>query len=646
MSNSLKDGAEIAGVKIVTNAKPAKATRLRERLMPTIELMALARRYPSTEILTLVEETIAYSKGFGCEGFERELLRSPELKPTLNWSLMESKDLRIDQRWPPLLIYLYAKDLKKQLSGADLSDANGQQVSEPKATVMPSPKFKGRSVDEWLSLLQVEQSAEGQSDAFVGLTGLFNETDSPRILTATLENLRTKRGVGDERAVATKLENGFALLRLCAGAGYGKLLADELNHFDREWSNRVLNKLCFRKGEWLPEHDFVLKWLADPKHETVVPTSTFLHGILADRSLPKPIIDTCFEVAKQRYGDEPVLFSAFLYEILADLSLPQPVLETCFEVARQQYGDEFFLLRPIGDPKTGYSLMTPRIIDLAIATLENEASEPKRVALAASLLIEITSSISVEKMESVACCVERRLLELAKDEKRLTAITGLSKYQTVSVWSNGDWQFHNFMCKPHFAKNSEAIVLLSLIYHLGSPASSKLAIQEVIRATAEDRVRCDDVLMDKEIAVGLNLTWPSGKEQLEQKSDEIKKLSPEIWRAACTNALARMILESIENRMANEAQTKDPGVLAQLPQAYRDFAKWNNLGLGDMTVPTIKGLEGQVHQRKREFGLLTKMRSVDRDKNMRISILEYAQSLAELANAESVPNGSASSQPK
>ncbi len=246
LSNTMKNGAELAGVKIVTNAKPAKSTRFQELHMPTIELLALARQYPSKEISGLVDETIHYVSTFAMDGvgfYEEQLLRSREITPTLIWPSAESKDIRMSKEyWRSFLIYLYAKDLKKQLSGEDLSDAKVEQMSEPKATVMATPKFKGRSVDEWLALLQVEQSAEGQSDAFVGLTGLLNEADTPRILTATLENLRSKRGLGDDNAVAKKLENGFALLRLCAGEGYGKLLTDELATAGHDWAIRIISK--------------------------------------------------------------------------------------------------------------------------------------------------------------------------------------------------------------------------------------------------------------------------------------------------------------------------------------------------------------------------------------------------------------------
>lgn len=608
LSLSTKNGAELAGVKIVTNVRPTKYTRFQERLILTIELLALAKQYPSKEISGLIEESIVYIRRFenpNCDTFERELFSARETKPTLLWPSLESKDLRLTKEfWGAFLIYLYAKDLKKQLSGEDLSDAKVEQVSEPKATAMPSPKFKGRSVDEWLALLQVEQSAEGQSDAFVGLTGLFNEADSPRILTATLENLRSKRGVGDDKAVAKKLENGFALLRLCAGAGYGKLLADELTKLNADWSNRILNMLCVREGQWLPEHEFFLKWLADSEHKTAVPISAFLYGILADRSLP------------------------------------QPILETGFEVARQRYGDEFFLWRPIGEAKDGYSILTPRIIDLAIATLENEASEPNRVALAASLLVEMTSSIEIDKMESVARCVEKRLFALTKDMARLTAITSPTEATIAPAYAS-KWQLQYFMSSPSFAKNSEIMSMLALIYHLGSPASPDQAVREVIQATAVARQNCDRTLAERTGKQVLVLEWPFGEHQWKDTPEDIRKQSQDEWRAACVNNFAESILQSIYSRKAHEAETRDPRILAKLPQAYRDFAKWNNWGLGEIARERLKAIDAVRHDQKKEFSLL-RYRDADSDRNGAVSVLEYAERLAEFANSA---DGSFNSQP-
>ena len=594
LSNSMKNGAEHAGIKVVTNSKPTKYAPFQERLMPTIELLALARQYPSKEISGLVDETIFYVTTFALEGlghYERELLRSPEIKPTLIWPSTVSKDIRMSiENWQYILIYVYAKDLKKQLSGEDLSEAKAEQISEPKATVMASPKFKGRSVDEWLALLQVEQSAEGQSDAFVGLAGLHNEADAPRILTATLENLRSKRGVGDDNAVAKKLENGFALLRLCAGEGYGKLLTDELAKLDADWSNRILNKLCVRDGKWLPEHQFFLKWLSDLEHKTAVPVSAFLYGILAD------------------------------------LSLPQAILEDCFEVARQRYGDEFFLWGPIGDPKTGYSIMTPRIIDLAIATLENEASEPNRVALAASLLVSMTSSIGIDRLESVTHSIERRLVEFAKDMPRLSAITSPTEATVATVWSNGHWQVPGLMRDPRFAKNSELMSSLALIYHLGSPSSSEQAVRELIQATAVARQSCEMMLAEQTTKPNLVLEWPFGAEQLKETAEDIRKLSPDMLRAASANVFAELLLQSISSRKAHETEKQDSRILAKLPQAYRDFAKWNLWGLGDIRRADIDKLQNSLVTKRSKEWLWVVLNARVSD----VSVLEYAKRLAKV----------------
>jgi hypothetical protein len=110
LSNSMKNGAELTGVKIVTNAKSAKSAIFQERLLPTIELLALARQYPSREISGLVDETIVYVSRFSFNNvgyYEEQLLRSPEIKPTLNWPSSESKDIRMpSENWRSFLIYL------------------------------------------------------------------------------------------------------------------------------------------------------------------------------------------------------------------------------------------------------------------------------------------------------------------------------------------------------------------------------------------------------------------------------------------------------------------------------------------------------------------------------------------------------------
>ena len=147
LSASIKNGVEFAGVKIVTDNQPVKGTLFRESLMPTIELLSLAKQYRSKEILGLLDETIQFYVRSNA-GYESQMF-GPEsnTKPTLIWdSSMKSKELRINSgQWPQLLIYLYAKQLKKQLSGTDLSEINASPGTEPKtiesgSSNPPSPR--------------------------------------------------------------------------------------------------------------------------------------------------------------------------------------------------------------------------------------------------------------------------------------------------------------------------------------------------------------------------------------------------------------------------------------------------------------------------------------------------------------------------
>ena len=141
LSASIKNGVELAGVKILTDNQPVQGTLFQESLMPTIELFSLAKQYPSKEILGLLDETIKFGTKYYAR-FENQMF-GPEsnVKPTLIWASLESKELRINfSEWPPLLIYLYAKELKKQLSGTDLSETNASPGNEPKTIESGSPK--------------------------------------------------------------------------------------------------------------------------------------------------------------------------------------------------------------------------------------------------------------------------------------------------------------------------------------------------------------------------------------------------------------------------------------------------------------------------------------------------------------------------
>jgi len=60
LSASIKNGVELAGIKIVTDNQPVQGTLFQESLMPTIELFSLAKQYPSKEILGLLDETIKF----------------------------------------------------------------------------------------------------------------------------------------------------------------------------------------------------------------------------------------------------------------------------------------------------------------------------------------------------------------------------------------------------------------------------------------------------------------------------------------------------------------------------------------------------------------------------------------------------------
>ena len=122
LSSSIKDGSELGGVKIVADNKPAKYNSIRERLMPSIELLSLAKQYPSKEILGLIDKTIQFGVSLKCDVYEMHLFGiESNVKPTLFWPSMESKEFKTTLGpWQPfILIYLNAKELKKQMSGTD-----------------------------------------------------------------------------------------------------------------------------------------------------------------------------------------------------------------------------------------------------------------------------------------------------------------------------------------------------------------------------------------------------------------------------------------------------------------------------------------------------------------------------------------------
>ena len=113
------------------------------------------------------------------------------------------------------------------------------------------------------------------------------------------------------------------------------------------------------------------------------------------------------------------------------------------------------------------------------------------------------------------------------------------------------------------------------------------------------------MLAEQTAKPGLVLEWPFDEEQLKEKSEVIRKLSPDTLRAASANIFAELLLRSISSRKAHEAETRDPLVLAQLPQAYRDFSKWNSWGLGDLRRADINKIQNSfMNERSDEFMLL------------------------------------------
>jgi len=106
--------------------------------MPTIELLSLAKQYPSKEILGILDETIKFGTKNDARYESQIFWPESNVKPTLIWASMESKELRIHSpEWPRFLIYLYAKELKKQLSGTDLSETNASPGNESKTIALP-----------------------------------------------------------------------------------------------------------------------------------------------------------------------------------------------------------------------------------------------------------------------------------------------------------------------------------------------------------------------------------------------------------------------------------------------------------------------------------------------------------------------------
>lgn len=280
LSTLAKNGGDLPGLRIVTPDIPPLGTIMNETVLPTLELLSLASQHPSPELLGLVDESHLL-----CE--KRRIV--PEASSisdriiTLYWPSGQSPNTGIQSsgNWARILIYLYTKELKKKLTGADAVDVGTKPASPSKSSTTDSivPKFNGRTLDEWLALLQEEQSSEGLADSLEGMAGLLNDCNSARVMNATLEVMRNDRGIGDEKSKTRKMKTGFDLLRLCAGEGYGKLLADELEQKDEKWSVHILTALCERNSKWLPEHEFILNWLTDPEHKTAVPFSAFLFGI-------------------------------------------------------------------------------------------------------------------------------------------------------------------------------------------------------------------------------------------------------------------------------------------------------------------------------------------------------------------------------
>lgn len=590
----------IPNLKIVKVSEPARGKKNHEKLFPTLELLALAKSYPSDDLKDLLNELLKLMDN-------SRLASNNSGEPmTLYWPSMVSPQFSVNpSRWEHILIRKYARILKEELSpNENPEETETGTPSEAKPSDGPSPTtiptepmtatFKGRTLEQWLSLVKVEQSADGLADAFDGMAGLVSPETSPKVLEATLEILRSGRGVGDQARQST---SGFKLLRLCAGEGYGKLLTDEMATENKDWSLRILvavHAARSNSGKWEPEHLAVLNWLTDANHKTAVP------------------------------------FSSLVFSMLADDELPATTVDTLFLAADKQFGIDFLLHAPLSSPDLKLASSMPKLIDLAMSKLSDENSDPKMVALAATFLGQRAESIPPQKLPDVISFAERRLMALAANKESLIAITNPDAPPVGINSLKGDLQIRGQLSVPDLPQFSQSISLLALIFYLGSPTSSEPSVQSVLDMTAGSREAVRGVLAASNrdnVLVG----WPFLESFQSEQADFVSKLAPDVWREACVHAVAELVMGSIANTKSLQSEVTDPEVLTELANAKRFMAQKDKTGQGRILLNSREFVKGFLENPRDEI----RIRRFDEDRNGEISITEYARFLASKKSQES-----------
>lgn len=484
------------------------------------------------------------------------------------------------------------------------------QVESTGDSAIPVPTFNGHTLAEWLNLLQTEESRTGQIAAIAGIKGLLNKRDFDRIRKAILSAIDSRKS----RAVEE-----FALLKLVVGEeAYGQWLIEQLNKGDTELTKAILNGHTLRYGNQTAlnrEHHLIATWLADSRHQLIAEEKS--------TDIWTPTIQDKVE--------------SFLASILYASELKDDLLQTCIRAARNQpaIGDATTFLLGVPGSITFNFPEDERLqvfAGLALEKLLSETSTGLQVTRSMSILTTYPQLIPNDKIKSLTQVTQKRFAEVCRDPDRIGALVdrtlvGFTFVPSPTVYNPQLWNLSA-------SRASEPLSLLYFTLRLGSPSELEDAIENFRKVTQPAYARASEkwqeLARQHDRSDRLYLVWPFDQ-KLETKNALETGQRPELWRAAYYDLVANLVVQSFERRKIVASELADSEAVNHLDSAMRDFARVDNFGLGiDIRVHDIERTRGKSTLSDPVLdSLQTNFQSIDRNRNAKISVVEYARFLSE-----------------
>ncbi len=428
----------------------------------------------------------------------------------------------------------------------------------------PEPTFNGHTLDEWLALLQTEQSAGGHQAAIAGLKGLHTQQNSDQIFKAISAAIETRKSTTAEE---------LDLLRLVLGPdAYGKWIVQQLDKSENTLTYAILfiYSNCTRQQATLTQDHFLIaEWLADPKHQ--LPNATNM-------------------------GDIQTLVQDFLVNMFYSPEVKGDAFEVCLRAARNQpiIGDAETFLLGVPGARGAPSARNPNpalrfpederlqvFAELAIKKLLAETGNVLQVTRAMAVLIAYPKLIPNDKVPTLIEVTKKRFTKLLQDRKRFDAIadTPANDFRFVP----DRIQKNQMVWNPKASRCSETLSLLYFAYFLGSPPELKdevVKLREFTQPAFEQANRNWQTYKEqRRNSFDDFLIWPFDKATPEQLP-VISKLGPEVWRAAYYDQIVDLVLQSFSRRSEAANELAGSEAAAFLGQAMRDFARVAKSGNG------------------------------------------------------------------